>query len=279
MKPVRSLLFLFSFLLSVTAFAQFEVAVGDTSGPTRNSRARLVMDASGNFGTKRGGSGTFKRLALYSEIIAASQGGIQTINGLSPTNGAVTLGTDKVAETNGVQYFTLARARGAFTVSGPLGLNTSTGALTFSGTPADVQLGRVNNTNDLEKPISTLTQTALNGKEPTIPNGSTAQYIRGDKSLATLDKTAVNLGNLDNTSDINKPISTLQQQALNLKKNADLSVATYAAMNALTVAANSYTDVTVTADEQYGETFSEYRVYALNDGVTHAKKRTIISEK
>jgi polygalacturonase len=58
---------------------------------------------------------------------------------------------------------------------------------------------------------------ALAGKEPTISAGTTSQYWRGDKTWQTLDKTAVGLGNVDNTSDANKPISTATQAALDLK--------------------------------------------------------------
>lgn len=47
-------------------------------------------------------------------------------------------------------------------------------------------------------------QTAVAGKEPTIAAGTTSQYWRGDKSWQTLDKTAVGLGNVDNTSDATK---------------------------------------------------------------------------
>lgn len=57
-------------------------------------------------------------------------------------------------------------------------------------------------------------------KEPNITAGTTAQYYRGDKTFQTLDKAAVGLGNVDNTSDLNKPISTATQSALDLK--ADL---------------------------------------------------------
>ncbi len=56
-------------------------------------------------------------------------------------------------------------------------------------------------------------------KEPLVTAGTTAQYYRGDKSFQTLDKTAVGLGNVDNTSDANKPVSTATQTALNLKEN------------------------------------------------------------
>jgi hypothetical protein len=40
--------------------------------------------------------------------------------------------------------------------------------------------------------------------------------IGGDKTFQTLDKTAVGLANVDNTSDA-LPVSTAQQTALNLK--------------------------------------------------------------
>lgn len=61
-------------------------------------------------------------------------------------------------------------------------------------------------------------QTQLNSKDSITP-GTTSQYFRGDKSWQTLDKSAVGLGNVDNTSDANKPISTATQAALNLKAN------------------------------------------------------------
>ena len=52
--------------------------------------------------------------------------------------------------------------------------------------------------------------------EVIIP-GTTAQYWRGDKTWQTLDKVAVGLPNVDNTSDLNKPVSTAQQTAINNK--------------------------------------------------------------
>lgn len=88
-----------------------------------------------------------------------------------------------------------------------------------SVTKAQVGLSNVDNTSDANKPISTATQTALNGKENLITAGTTAQYFRGDKTFQTLDKTAVGLANVDNTSDADKPISTATQNALNNKEN------------------------------------------------------------
>jgi hypothetical protein len=65
-------------------------------------------------------------------------------------------------------------------------------------------------------------------KENSISAGTTGQYWRGDKSWQTLDKAAVGLGNVDNTSDVNKPVSTAQQTALDGKvdENAPITGAT-----------------------------------------------------
>lgn len=60
---------------------------------------------------------------------------------------------------------------------------------------------------------------ALTTKENSIAPGTTSDYWRGDKTWQPLNKAAVGLGNVDNTSDANKPISTLQQATLDLKAN------------------------------------------------------------
>lgn len=64
----------------------------------------------------------------------------------------------------------------------------------------------------------------INGKEPTITAGTTNQYYRGDKSWQTLDKAAVGLTNVDNTSDANKPVSAAVQTALNAKADSSSTV-------------------------------------------------------
>lgn len=61
------------------------------------------------------------------------------------------------------------------------------------------------------------------GKENTITAGTTSQYYRGDKTFQTLNKSAVGLGNVDNTTDLLKPISTATQTALDLKQNTLVS--------------------------------------------------------
>ena len=61
---------------------------------------------------------------------------------------------------------------------------------------------------------------ALATKEGTIAAGNTGQYWRGDKTFQTLNSAAVGLGNVNNTSDINKPVSTAQQAAIDAVRNS-----------------------------------------------------------
>ena len=91
-------------------------------------------------------------------------------------------------------------------------------------TQAQVGLGNVDNTSDINKPVSTATQLALNGKE----NAGAAAAVQSnldnhENDLANphqVTQAQVGLGNVDNTSDANKPISTATQTALDDK--ADL---------------------------------------------------------
>lgn len=120
-----------------------------------------------------------------------------------------------------------------------------TGDITIS--KSDVGLGNVNNTSDLNKPISTATQTALDAKVDKetgkglssndftdtllsklngIESGAQVNTVTGVKGSAessyrvgniNITKANIGLGNVDNTSDANKPISTATQTALDAK--------------------------------------------------------------
>lgn len=59
-----------------------------------------------------------------------------------------------------------------------------------------------------------LTSASLSGYEPKITAGTVGQYWRGDKTWQNLNSSAVGLGNVDNTSDANKPVSTAAASAL-----------------------------------------------------------------
>ena len=72
--------------------------------------------------------------------------------------------------------------------------------------------------------VSDTEKSTWNGKENAIIAGTTSQYYRGDKTFQTLDKTAVGLGNCDNTSDANKPVSSATQTALDNKSDKNITL-------------------------------------------------------
>jgi hypothetical protein len=113
--------------------------------------------------------------------------------------------TDDVVEGSVNLYYKDERAAAAAPVQSVAG---KTGVVTLG--KSDVGLGNVDNTSDLNKPISTAAQSALDLKAP-INNPTFTGTVGG------VTKSMVGLGNVDNTSDLNKPISAATQTALNLK--------------------------------------------------------------
>ena len=79
-------------------------------------------------------------------------------------------------------------------------------------TKAQVGLTNVDNTSDLNKPISTATQSALNLKA-NLASPTFTGIVSG------ITKSMVGLGSVDNTADTAKPVSTAQATAIGLKAN------------------------------------------------------------
>jgi len=157
--------------------------------------------------------------------------------------------------------------------------NGGTGASTIAAAKINLALNNVDNTTDLNKPISTLTQAALDLKENSTNKSATTTLGTSDVLFPTQNavktyvdaaiattavadgsitdskivsvnaskltgvvpvanggtgastiaaaKTNLALNNVDNTTDLNKPISTLTQAALDVKENtANKSVTT-----------------------------------------------------
>ena len=142
----------------------------------------------------------------------------------------------------------------ALNLKAPINNPTFTG--TVGGiTKSMVGLGNVDNTSDLNKPISTATQTALNGKAATSHTHTVSQLSDASadgrswlqavsyaamKALLSLVKADVGLSNVDNTSDVNKPVSTAQQTALDLK----LAISSKATGSSVRTGTNDTTYVT-----------------------------------
>jgi uncharacterized protein (TIGR02145 family) len=191
----------------------------------------------------------------------------------------------------------------------PLANPAFTGTVT-GVTKTMVDLGNVDNTSDLNKPVSTATQTALDLKEnasnksdaslgtstilyptqnavktyvdlqvstgapdatssvkgkiqltgelggtassPTVPGLALKAPLSNPAFTGTVTgvtKTMVDLGNVDNTSDLNKPLSTATQTALDLKENAsnksDASLGTSTILYPTQNAVKTYVDLQV----------------------------------
>ena len=136
--------------------------------------------------------------------------------------GLVTAGADAttadIADSTNRRYVTDAQL---VVVGNTSGTNTGDNATNsqYSGLATSKQDTLVSGTN-----IKTINSTSLLGSgnvavEPTITATTSADCYRGDKTFATLNKAAVGLGNVDNTSDANKPVSTATQTALDAKTN------------------------------------------------------------
>ena len=86
-------------------------------------------------------------------------------------------------------------------------------------TKDQVGLGKVDNTADLEKPISTATQKAIDDAKA-ANNTALDNHANRTDNPHKVTKDQVGLGNVDNTADINKPVSVAQQNALDTLSNS-----------------------------------------------------------
>jgi len=85
---------------------------------------------------------------------------------------------------------------------------------------ADVGLGNVDNTADLDKPISDATQAALDTKQDNLPAPEAGKILMADSEGFTWgDKSDLALDQVNNTADLDKPISAATQTALDGKQD------------------------------------------------------------
>ncbi|UQD57193.1 hypothetical protein [Flavobacterium sp. K5-23] len=103
----------------------------------------------------------------------------------------------------------------SFATNTNLALKANVASPTFTGTVSGITgtmvgLSNVDNTTDVNKPVSTATQTSLDLKANLASPTFTG-------TVSGIDKTMVGLSNVDNTTDANKPVSTATQTALDIK--------------------------------------------------------------
>ena len=108
-----------------------------------------------------------------------------------------------------------------------------TGVATLAALKAAIGVDQVTNTSDANKPVSTAQATAISSKaalgansDITSISGLTTALspAQGGTGVVSLDalKTAIALDQVNNTTDVNKPVSTAQAAAIALKVNTSL---------------------------------------------------------
>lgn len=174
--------------------------VSDLSTLTSAVAAKFTLPGGGTTSQYLDGTGATQ--TFPSIPTAQVQTDWNAVSGLGVLLNKPTLGTAAAQNTS---FFATA-AQGALAVSATQpGANISTltndsAFIALSGAPVqsvagktgtvtlvkgDVGLGNVDNTSDANKPVSTA-QAAAIALKYTIPTGTTAQYVRGDGTLATL---------------------------------------------------------------------------------------------
>ena len=90
---------------------------------------------------------------------------------------------------------------------------------------ANLGLDQVSNVADINKPISVDTQNLLATKQVNLVNQQNIKSIFGNTLLGAgdLSATMLNLDKVDNTSDVNKPISLAALTCFNQKQDALVS--------------------------------------------------------
>jgi hypothetical protein len=191
--------------LSAVPFAYAAVTANNVSGTVAvfngGTGANNPTDAKINLGL----GNVDNTSDLNKPISTATQAALITKEALSNKSTTPTLGTSDVLypTQNAVKTY----------------VDTQVAAATIPDATATTK-GKIQLAGDLGGTAAAPTVPALATKENTITAGTTSQYFRGDKTWQTLDKSVVGLNNVDNTSDLNKPISTATQTALNAKENA-----------------------------------------------------------
>lgn len=172
--------------------------------------------------------------AAVAALVASAPAALNTLNEL-----ATALGND---------------ASFSSTIANSIGLKAPIASPTFTGTVSGITktmvgLGNVDNTTDALKPVSSATQTALDAKLASATAATTYAPIASPTFTGTVSgvtKAHVGLGNADDTSDANKPVSTATQTALNLK--APVGTPTFTGLVTIAAQGIAFTDGTQTME-------------------------------
>lgn len=169
-----------------------------TSAQTAQSAARAATDAAGTASAAaEAASGSASRAQESATAAAKSAASVDGINKTAQSWAVGGTGTREGEDTNNAKYWA-EQAQQA--VGGVVSFNGRAGSVVPQAGDYDkemVGLGNVDNTSDLEKPISTATQTALNAKPSMviaeIPKGRMRGDVDGDGKITENDVYQISL--------------------------------------------------------------------------------------
>ena len=256
------------------AFTDSAIADGAVGNSQLASGLTLAGTTTGTFsGPLTGNATTATSAVSFTGSLAGDVTGTQgataiaagTVTGKFLTGYASTTGT--VAATDSI-LTAINKLNGNDALRAPIASPTFTG--TVNGiTKTMVGLGNVDNTTDLNKPVSTAQQTALNLKANLASPTFTG-------TVGGITPTMVGLGNVTNTSDADKPVSAAQQSALNLKANLASPVfsgtVTLPAGSALAAPLRLATGMNLTTPVAGAVEFDGTNLYLTNNSVSPTRK-------
>jgi hypothetical protein len=234
---------------------KLSILQGSATGTAEYTETRRVItNAQGLFTAVIGDTGAISTLGNFTNINWKNTPKFLKIE-MDPAAGTnfVTMGTTQFQYVPYAQY---AKGVDADKLVGivPVTLG-GTGVNSLAGIKTALAIDKINNTSDTDKPISNLTQTALDLKSNAadVTSSLSLKLNKADTStlsnridlksntsdvttslalkaplasptftgtVSGITKTMVGLANVDNTSDVNKPVSTAAQAELDLKANA-----------------------------------------------------------
>lgn len=182
-------------------------------------------------------------------------GGVNTVNGQS---GNVTLDTSEIPENPSYLYYTQARFDSAFAAKSTTNLAEGTNEyFTAARVRAVVLTGLSLATNAVISATDTVLSAFGKLQAQITANLSTLTSHTSDTSNPhATTKAQVGLGNADNTSDANKPVSTATQTALNAKQDTLVSGTNIKTINGTSVLGSG--DIVTSVQLSYRHDFNVY---------------------
>jgi hypothetical protein len=182
-------------------------------------------------------------------------GGVNTVNGQS---GNVTLDTSEIPENPSYLYYTQARFDSAFAAKSTTNLAEGTNEyFTAARVRAVVLTGLSLATNAVISATDTVLSAFGKLQAQITANLSTlTSHTSNTSNPHATTKAQVGLGNADNTSDANKPVSTATQTALNAKQATLVSGTNIKTINGTSVLGSG--DIVTSVQLSYRHDFNVY---------------------